>query len=160
MMKCWKLCNSAILTFAIALPFPTLSTAQSTPTGPEKILFESANHERASQHLKALQWEAGLASAARQHASRMARHNELSHQFPDEPKLQDRVRSAGVHYSAIAENIAEGPSAENIHSQWMHSPPHRANLLDPDLSAVGIAAVPGPGNMLFAVEDFSQLEAR
>jgi uncharacterized protein YkwD len=152
----WKWCCSAIAALAIALPLPTIGAAQSTPTGSEKTLFEAANRERASQHLKALQWDPALAAAARQHASRMARHNELSHQFPDEPSLQERVRGAGVHYSAIAENVGEGPSAESIHSQWMHSPAHRANLLDPDLSAIGIAAVPGQGDMLFAVEDFSQ----
>jgi hypothetical protein len=36
----------------------------------------------------------------------------------------------------------------------MNSAPHRANLLDPDLNAVGISVVQS-GNMLFAVEDFS-----
>jgi hypothetical protein len=59
-----------------------------------------------------------------------------------------------------------------IHSSWMHSPPHRANLLDPELTAIGIAVVGtaprggagaagagfggGATGMLFAVEDFSQ----
>jgi Cysteine-rich secretory protein family len=62
--------------------------------------------------------------------------------------------AAGLRFSLIAENIAEGPSANNLHQQWMNSPPHRANLLDPELNAVGIAVVQGAG-ILFAVEDFS-----
>jgi hypothetical protein len=37
----------------------------------------------------------------------------------------------------------------------MHSPPHRANLLDPRLDAVGIAVVERDGE-LFAVEDFAR----
>jgi len=32
--------------------------------------------------------------------------------------------------------VAEGPSAINIHAQWMKSPHHRANLLDTDLDSV------------------------
>jgi hypothetical protein len=47
----------------------------------------------------------------------------------------------------------------------MHSAPHRANLLDPELNAIGIAVAiasapaTGPG-MLFAVQDFSQSVAK
>ena len=36
----------------------------------------------------------------------------------------------------------------------MHSPVHRANILDPNLTAIGIAVVQR-GGYLFAVEDFS-----
>jgi len=42
-----------------------------------------------------------------------------------------------------------------IHSGWMHSPGHRANILSPRVTAVGIAVVRGTDG-LFAVEDFSQ----
>ena len=64
----------------------------------------------------------------------------------------------------IAENVAEGPSAEFIHTSWMNSPHHRANLLDPDLTAIGISVVLSADHngrgMLFAVQDFSQSVAR
>jgi hypothetical protein len=42
-----------------------------------------------------------------------------------------------------------------IHSGWMDSPGHRRNILNPNLNAIGIAAVRGSGG-LFAVQDFSQ----
>jgi hypothetical protein len=54
----------------------------------------------------------------------------------------------------IAENIAFGPNSQTIHTGWMNSPGHRGNMLNPDLAAVGIAAVRGSGG-LFAVQDFS-----
>ena len=104
--------------------------------------------------LPGLQWDAALATAARQHALRMVEQNTLSHQFPGELPLQERTRQTGAHFSLIAENVAEGPSVLGLHTQWMNSPPHRANLLDRELNAVGIAVVQG-GNELFAVEDFS-----
>jgi hypothetical protein len=126
-------------------------------------LLEDANKERVAQGLAPLRWNANLATAAHAHALLMAQRNTLSHQFSGEAPLQDRARSAGARFTAVAENVAEGPSAEMIHASWMHSPPHRANLLDPELTDIGIAVAvgaPGPGSgrgpMLFAVQDFSQ----
>jgi uncharacterized protein YkwD len=121
---------------------------------PETQLLEAANRDRASAGLRPLQWDMSLAAAARQHAQRMAQANTLSHQFPGEPPLQQRATQAGARFSMIAENVAEAPSAAHLHQQWMNSPPHRANLLDPELNAVGIAVVQS-GGTLFAVEDFS-----
>jgi uncharacterized protein YkwD len=120
-------------------------------------LFDSANRERVSRGLKPFKWSLTLSEAAWQHAQRIAARNTLSHQLPGEPAMPQRASQAGAVFSSLAENVAEGPSAENIHRQWMKSPPHRANLLDPQLDSVGIALAEHNGT-LFAVEDFS-LEA-
>jgi uncharacterized protein YkwD len=141
--------------------------AQPQMASVERALFDAANRERAAQGLGQLRWDEALANAARNHALLMAQRNILSHQFAGESALQDRARVAGARFTEIAENVAEGPSADVIHAGWMHSPPHRANLLDPELTAVGIAVVgtatrDGTGlvgngaGILFAVEDFSQ----
>jgi cysteine-rich secretory family protein len=137
----------------------------------ERVLFDAANRERAAQGLAPLRWDDALANAAREHALLMEQRNTLSHQFAGEAALQDRARFAGARFTEIAENVAEGPSADAIHTGWMNSPHHRANLLDPGLTAIGIAVVVasprGTGNvgagygnggagMLFAVQDFSQ----
>ena len=68
--------------------------------------------------------------------------------------MQDRARHAGARFSLIAENVAEGPSIPGLHTQWMNSAPHRANLLDRDLNSIGIAVVQS-GNLFFDVQDFS-----
>ncbi|HTC65090.1 MAG TPA: CAP domain-containing protein [Candidatus Saccharimonadales bacterium] len=122
--------------------------------GPAQILFESANRERAAKGLGLLKWDPALAAAAHQHAQRMAEQNTLSHQLHGEPEMLERAKQAGAHFSSLAENVAEGPSAEEIHKQWMHSPPHRANLLDPQLNSIGIATA-DHGAVMFAVEDLS-----
>src|ERR1700688_1194504 len=140
--------SASILTFC---PPPV----RAQENGSAQILFESANHERAAHGLGPLKWSATLAAAARQHALRMATQNTLSHQLSGEPGMVDRASQAGARFSSLAENIAEGPSAEGIHQEWMNSPPHRANLLDPQLDSVGIA-VAGRNGALFAVEDFSR----
>jgi hypothetical protein len=152
-----RLLVSATLLLAAAL-LPCAVTgatrARPQPNTPEAMLFNAANRDRATAGLPAFQWDANLAEAARQHAERMAQHNTLSHQFPGEAPLQDRAQEAGARFNMIAENIAEGPSPQGLHTQWMNSAPHRANLLDQQLNSIGIAVVQR-GNVFFAAEDFS-----
>jgi uncharacterized protein YkwD len=154
-----------VLLFVVAVFSSPLATVhanqQQQANAAERALFDAANRERVARGLPQLRWDEALAAAARDHAARMAQSNTLSHQLPGEAPLQDRARIAGARYTVIAENVAEGPTAETIHSGWMHSPHHRANLLDPELNAIGIAVViaesrNGSGGMLFAVQDFSQ----
>jgi len=130
---------------------------QSSPDSSEQILFQSANRERAAHGLSPLKWNAPLAEAARRHAVLLVEQNTLSHQFHGEPDLASRAAQDGARFSTIAENVALGPSAETIHQQWMKSPPHRANLLDPQMNSVGIA-IARRGRTLFAVEDFAEIE--
>jgi hypothetical protein len=132
---------------AAAEPNPQINTADLT-------LLNAANRDRAAAGLAPLQWDAALAAAAHQHALLMAQRNALSHQFPGEPPMQDRARHAGARFSLIAENVAEGPSVPGLHTQWMNSVPHRANVLDRELNSIGISVVQS-GNMFFAVQDFS-----
>lgn len=117
-------------------------------------LFGDANQDRSPYHLQPLRNDAKLTAAARQHAQRMVASGTLSHQLPGELGLIVRVQQAGVRCNTVAENVAQAPSAGQINDEWMHSPSHRANLLDPRVNAVGIAVVKQHGE-LYAVEDFA-----
>jgi uncharacterized protein YkwD len=147
-------CFVAVLVFLV-LPS---ANAQSQPlqrNDSERELFELLNHERTANHLPALRWDDALFKAARQHALFMLDLNALEHQLPGEPSLEERLTTAGARFMYIAENIAVGKDSATLHSAWMNSPGHRANILSSRITAVGIAAVRGSGG-LFAVEDFSQ----
>jgi uncharacterized protein YkwD len=134
------------------VPTPPLSPH---PSAEDKLLLDAANRERSAAGLQPLKWDDALATAARQHAQVMASQNLLLHQCLDEPPLDQRAAKAGAKFSMIAENIAVGPNSETIHNGWMHSPGHRKNILNADVSAVGIATMRGSGG-LFAVQDFSR----
>jgi hypothetical protein len=134
--------------------FPLCCFGQSRLDSPEQILFQSANRERVAHGLSPLKWNTALAEAAGRHALLLAQQNALSHQFPGEPDLASRAARDGARFSTIAENVAQGPRAKSLHEQWMKSPLHRANLLDPQMNSVGIAVARRNGT-LFAVEDFS-----
>ncbi len=120
----------------------------------EQYLFAAANEDRANQGLPPLRFDPVLAEASSVHAREMAEHQEISHQFDGEPELAARGANAGAHFSLITENVGEAPTSVIIHNLWMHSPGHRANLLDPNVDSMGIAIVTRD-NQLYAVEDFA-----
>jgi uncharacterized protein YkwD len=121
----------------------------------ERELFASVNQARRARGLAPLRWDDRLAAAARLHAEVMAQRGSAQHGFTGEPTLTTRVKQAGAHFSWLSENVTQGPSPRFIHSQFMNSPPHRANILDRDMDSIGVGAVER-GGQLFAVEDLSQ----
>lgn len=117
-------------------------------------ILDLTNQDRVAQGLQPLHWNAALATAAQTHAERMAGEGNLSHQYAGEASLMKRAAQAGAHFQAIAENIATGYSENAIESEWMHSTPHRTNILDPRMNAIGVGVVERRGT-LYAVEDFA-----
>ena len=144
----------AVLTFSLLFSWIS-ATAQPKADLAGQQLFQAINRERAASGLPPLKWDEALASAARQHAELMAEQGSLSHGFQGELSLPSRANRAGARFSWLSENVAAGPSAENISQQWMQFPNHRANLLDADMDTIGAGAVERNG-VIFAVADFSK----
>ncbi len=128
--------------------------AASAQQGTEQQVMDLTNADRAQQGLQPLKWDPALAQAAAEHAQTMADQSALSHQFPGEPDLVARAGAANAHFRSIAENVALAPSPEALEREWMHSTPHRANILDPKMNAIGVGVVKRGGNY-YAVEDFA-----
>ncbi|HKW60984.1 MAG TPA: CAP domain-containing protein [Candidatus Acidoferrum sp.] len=149
-------CRLGFLLLASVLPFleQRCGAQQKIPEA-EKSLFDSANQERAERKLPPLKWDEGLARAAHKHAQMMAEQDLLEHRLSGEPDLPTRAREAGANFSHITENIGMAVSVDKFHDGWMHSPGHRANILDAYSNSVGIAVVEA-GEELYAVEDFSR----
>ena len=130
--------------------------AQRGATVAEQYLLQATNQHRAEHHLPALAWDSALARAARAHALVIAAHpGPAEHQYSGESDVKTRTYDAGAHFSTVSENVAGHATAPAQFDQaWMNSPVHRANILDPNLTAIGIAVVQHNG-FLFAVEDFA-----
>ena len=143
--------RAALLTLSLTLLAP-LARPQS-PT--EQALVDLANKTRAEHNLHPLAWDPALAKAAQVHLAVVLKHPGIpEHEYPGEPDLVARATTAGAHFSTVAENIAgNAQDANQIHATWMSTPTHRANLLDPRLTVVGIAVTGVPG-ALYAVQDF------
>jgi len=122
----------------------------------EQQLLQLINQERSQRNLPTLKFDPELRRAARAHAEIMVQHGQLSHQFSGEQDLQQRLAAAGVHSDREGENVGYDQSAGGAHQGFMHSPPHRANILNADYDAIGVAAI-SRGSDLWVVEDFARL---
>ncbi len=118
-------------------------------------LFDRINQARAEAGLGELQWDDHLASAAIPHAQLMAQKQQLSHQFPGEAPVRQRINATGLRSDASGENVALGPDVDNLFQGWMHSPPHRANILNSKYNVSAIAVV-RQGDSLWAVQEFAR----
>ena len=119
----------------------------------ETQIFEQLNQEREKTGLPALEWNDQAAQAARTHARVMVENGKLSHQFPGEPSLPERIGATGVRFTLAAENLARTEYVEDVHLALMSSPGHRANMLNPGYNAVGIGVVEHEGK-IYATQDF------
>jgi len=145
--------TTLLLSASHLLPAQSFETSANL-TVAEQYLLAAANEDRTNRGLQPLRFDPVLAEASEVHAQEMAAHAEISHQFDGEPALAARGANAGAHFSLITENVAEAPTSVIIHNLWMHSPGHRANLLDPNVDSIGIAIVTR-NHQLYAVEDFA-----
>ena len=120
----------------------------------EQYLWRSINAERAAVGLRPVHFSEELQAAAHRHALLMANSNSLEHQLRGEPDLLHRGMSAGARFYRITENIGVGPSILDMQVALMHSPHHRENILDEQVSVIGVSVVQIRG-YFWAVEDFS-----
>ena len=146
------LCLNFVLLLIVC---PFLARAASI-SAQQRQLLDLVNAERAKAGLSRLQWDDHLAEAARAHTQLMAERKELSHQFAGEPPLPQRTGTAGAHFNSVAENVAYAGDVTSLHQGLMHSPHHRANILDPESNAIGIGLAERDGE-LYVTEDFARL---
>jgi uncharacterized protein YkwD len=114
-----------------------LAAVRSVLTAREAGLVAEINSVRVSHALPKLRVDRRLVRAARAHSRDMLRRQYFAH-----GDFAGRIASFRVHGRIFAENLVWGSgvmSAGTEVAQWLASPPHRANLLDPRLRRVGVA---------------------
>ena len=112
-------------------------------------LLQLVNAERSRNGLGQLSPDARLTRAAINHSNYLARTRVLSHAGPSGERAGARMMSQGYVWRAFAENIAHADTAEKTMTQWMNSPPHRANLLGSAYNDVGIGHAGGYWTIVF-----------
>ena len=122
----------------------------------ERQLVQLINQARAMEGLKPLAVDRRLTEAARKHTLLMIGRQDLQHQYEDESPLQLRYVNENVRSDRQGENIALEVDVVSAHQSLMHSPGHRANILNPDYNAVGVGIV-NSGHEVYVTEDFARL---
>lgn len=124
-------------------------------TAAEAKMVSLINQSRTQQGLPTLAIDDRLTQAARKHTRLMVQNAALSHQFPGEPSLQIRIGNENLPSDKQGENVGMAESIERADLAFMDSPPHRANILDPDYNVVGVGVIRSGGN-LYVTEDFAR----
>ncbi|MGW5443481.1 CAP domain-containing protein [Streptomyces asiaticus] len=118
-----------------------------TPDGLLRLASEVialTNAERAAARLAPLAPDPRLTAAAQAHSDDMVARDFYSHTGPEGHQPWDRARAAGATHRGIGENIACGQrSPGEVVRGWMNSPGHRANILKPDFTHIGVGHATG-----------------
>lgn len=107
-------------------------------------LLRLLNESRRQAGLEPLELHEGLGTVARAHSTEMVERDYVGHTSPTTGTAADRVSRAGYTSGLVLENIGRGYGAQEIHRGLLESPGHRANILNPDVTHVGIGVVGEP----------------
>ena len=110
-------------------------------------VLELTNAERQKAGLPPLVLNDSLTDAAQNYSQVLATTGCFEHTCGPVPDFAERDGQAGyTNWSAIGENIAAGyETPDAVVAGWMASPGHRANILSPNFTEIGIGMVSGGG---------------
>ncbi|KAJ2460911.1 hypothetical protein GGF42_000539 [Coemansia sp. RSA 2424] len=108
-------------------------------------MLNSVNKLRSDNGLPPLAMSDTLNKVSQDHSDYQAQIMQMTHEDSRGP-LGDRVSSAGLKWTRLAENVgARGQTVDIIMNAWEHSPSHMANILG-DYTLVGFGlATDGAG---------------
>jgi uncharacterized protein YkwD len=142
----------ATVTLLVATGTSAPPAAARTPEGSyAQKAFAATNAQRTEQGLKELKANKCLRRAAVRQATLMAQREQLFHQDLG-AVLTD------CHLSAAGENVAAGyPNGTSVvNNGWMHSEGHRANILNPSFTLMGIGARKGHNGRWYVAQVFGR----
>ena len=137
-------------------PWPSCrdNTVRTGATQFETEMLELVNSDRAKANLPPL---AGLEVAARSgraHAEEMIARRYFGHRSPTTGEPHERLKAAKIPFAWSGENLGSGATAREAHEGLMSSPGHRAAVLSPNATHVGIGAVAREDGIFYVAEEF------
>ncbi|MFF7091100.1 sigma-70 family RNA polymerase sigma factor [Streptomyces rubradiris] len=133
---------------APATPSPSRTTPRTrpAPAGTVAQVVALVNEERAAAGCGPVTEDPQLDRAAQGHSDDMAARGFFDHTNPDGAGPGERVTAAGYRWSTYGENIARGQQTPRaVMDSWMHSPGHRANILNCSFKNIGVGVHNGSG---------------
>ena len=113
------------------------------------------NQERAKEGLKPLTLSTKLTSIADLKAKDMAVKNYFSHTSPTYGSPFQMLQQYGVSYRSAGENIAAGQTTpQEVMNSWMNSSGHRANIMNPNYTELGVGYYKGGSYRYYWVQLF------
>lgn len=138
----------------VTLHFPP-NLRLATDVSAEQTMFAYVNTQRTQRGLLALQRDPTLTAVARAHSTDMFQRSYFSHDNPDGRTPFDRMHAAGITYTSAGENIAYAPDVAIADTGLMNSPEHRANILNPQFTRIGVGVISGGLFEAMYTQDFA-----
>ncbi len=125
------------------------------------VLFWTNQNRSQNGNLPALQTNSKLNVAAQNKLKDMFVQQYFEHDSPQGKAAADLAKEAGYDYISIGENLALGnfEDDEALVKAWMDSPGHRANILNPKYTEIGVAVGKGTykgKKVWMAVQEFGR----
>lgn len=121
---------------------PEVSTPETSQPGTENLSFAEqvvklVNEERTKAGLSEVTLDKNIEAAALIRAKEI--ETSFSHTRPDGRSFSTVLTDNGITYRGSGENIAWGQrSPEEVMKGWMNSDGHRANILNPKFTKIGV----------------------
>jgi uncharacterized protein YkwD len=124
----------------------------------QDTIMRLVNTERGKAGLGAVRRNATLEAQAGQYACEMIHYDFFDHVNPvTRSTLGQRSTTFGYDYAVVGENLAAGQtSPEQAFTDWMNSPGHRQNILDPRFTELGIGIRTGGDYGVYWVQEFGR----
>lgn len=146
---------------------PTTPTAPSTPgtnsippvsalTADEQLMVDMINQERLAAGLNPVIADLRLTAVGRTKANDMKENNYFSHTSPTYGSPWAMMQMAGLTVRWSGENISGNKSVTAAMAALMQSPGHRAHILDPRFTHVGVGITYGTAYGNLYVQEFLQ----
>ncbi|MFI9718166.1 sigma-70 family RNA polymerase sigma factor [Streptomyces sp. NPDC052396] len=128
------------------VPKPVSPTVDDASGSLAQQVIALVNAERGKVGCSPVRNNSQLAAAAQRHSDDMAARNFFDHTNPDGQGPGERITAAGYQWSTYGENIAYGQATPaSVMDSWMHSPGHRANILNCSFKDLGVGINQAPG---------------
>lgn len=132
----------------LALAVATLLMAPARGAGADSLdarnIVRLTNESRREAGLPPVTVDDKLTAAARAKLFDMLRRDYFAHKAPDGRQPWAFMHAAGYRFQAAAENLAKGYDNEpELQQAWMKSRGHRANILNPLFTEIGVADANG-----------------
>ncbi len=120
----------------------------------EQRVLDLVNAQRAQYGLGALAYDSRLDLASERHNLVMGATRTMAHSGIGDGDPGSRIRATGFTGS-WGENVATGQrSPEQVVAEWMASPGHRKNILDPSFRRLGVAYGTGVDGRTYWAQSF------
>jgi uncharacterized protein YkwD len=135
----------------VGIPAPPIRGVVGTLVDPqqaEERMLVLLNEARRAAGVAPVLPDPRLRELALSHTEDMVDHDFFAHFSPNTGTPDDRLQRSGILISIGGENIAQADTPESAHEGLMNSPAHRANMLRPVYTHVGIGAAIGARGLI------------